>query len=80
MTTWPKLIAALAIAVALFWLYMEIRQGGADSVKTAIERQNNDAASSADDNRTAYDRCLDRGGLWNFGAGRCDGPSQSGGD
>lgn len=80
LTLWPKVAIALAIAAALGWLYIEIRKDGAESVITKIERLNNEAGKSADDSRSAYDRCLDAGGLWNFGAGECDRAQESGGD
>ncbi|WLR92962.1 hypothetical protein [Shinella zoogloeoides] len=69
-----------AIAGALIWLYAEIRDQGARSATSKIERQNNEARNAADDARSAYDRCLDGGGLWNFGAGRCDRSSPRRGD
>lgn len=80
MMGWPKIALGVAAAGALIWLYAEIRNQGADSVLINIERQNNDAGNTADDARSAYDRCLDGGGLWNFGAGRCDGPAPRRGD
>ena len=80
MMPWPKMILGVAAAAALIWLYTEIRNQGAEGVRFSIERQNNDARNAADDARSAYDRCLDGGGLWNFGAGRCDGPAPRRGD
>lgn len=77
---WTKITLAILIAAALAWLYVEIRKDGAESVRSAIERQNNEAGTSADDSRSSYDRCLDTGGLWNFGAGRCDGAQTGRGD
>ena len=80
MMPWPKMILGVAAAPAHIWLYTEIRNQGAEGVRFSIERQNNDARNAADDARSAYDRCLDGGGLWNFGAGRCDGPAPRRGD
>lgn len=80
MINWPRVLIGVAIVGALIWLYSTIYQQGADGVRSGIERQNNEAGNSADDARSAYDRCLDAGGLWNFGARRCDGPSSRRGD
>jgi hypothetical protein len=72
MIHWPKLILAGFILAALAWAVIEIREDGAQSVKNSIERQNNEAAGQSDTARSSYDRCLDGGGLWNFGAQQCD--------
>lgn len=80
MIPWPKIILGVAIAGALIWLFTDIRDQGAESVRNSIERRNNGAGNAADDARGNYDRCLDDGGLWNFGAGRCDGPAPRYGD
>lgn len=77
---WIRIIIGAAVAAALIWLYADIRADGARDVTSKIERQNNDARNAADDARSAYDRCLDGGGLWNFGAGRCDGAAPRRGD
>jgi hypothetical protein len=77
---WYKIALGVAAAGALIWLYADIRADGARSVTSKLERQNNEAGNAADDARSAYDRCLDAGGLWNFRAGRCDGPAAHGGD
>ncbi len=71
---WPRIIAGGLALVGIIWLVAEIREDGARSVITKIERQNNEAASRAHSKRIDYDSCLDAGGLWNFGAGECDGP------
>lgn len=74
MLSWPRLlIAGLALA-AVAWFVVEIREDGARSVTAKIERQNNEAANRAHEKRIDYDSCLAAGGLWNFGAGECDGP------
>lgn len=69
MIDWSKVIIGAVAAGALIWLYAEIRSQGADSVRNAIERQNNAAGSTADDARGSYDLCPD--GMWDFAAGRC---------
>lgn len=80
MVPWPKIVIGAAVAAALIWLYADIRADGARDIATKFERQNNDARNAADDARIAYDRCLDAGGLWNFGASRCDGSAPRRGD
>lgn len=70
---WPRIIIGGLVLAGLIWIVAEIREDGAQSVTTKIERQNNEAASHAHSKRTDYDSCLDAGGLWNFGAGECDG-------
>lgn len=75
MMPWPKVLLGVAAAAALIWLYAEIRKDGAESVRMTIERQNNEAGNTADDARSAYDRCLDAGGLWGFGTSRCERPA-----
>lgn len=75
MIQWPRILIGVVIAGALIWLYSTIYQQGADSVRTGVERQNNEAGNSADDARSAYDRCRDAGRLWDFRAGRCVGAS-----
>lgn len=75
MIPWPKIALGALILAALAWAVIEIRQDGAQSFKNSIERQNNEAAGQSDTARSNYDRCLDGGGLWNFGAGRCDWPT-----
>lgn len=71
---WPRIVIGGLALAGLIWLVVEIREDGAQSVTTKIERQNNEAASRAHSKRIDYDSCLDAGGLWNFGAGECDGP------
>lgn len=77
---WLKISLIAAGAAALIWLYVEIRDQGADAVRNAVERQNNAAGSTADDARSACDRCLDGGGVWDSGAGRCNGVAPRRGD
>ncbi len=78
MFTTPRVIAALvillAIVSALVWIY---RQGGND-VRTAIERQNNEAGDQSDRARSDYDACVDGGGVYDFGARKCRRPAPGG--
>lgn len=76
MIPWAKIAIGAAILSALTWLYIEIRKDGAESVRNAVERQNNAAASKADDDRSAFDRCPV--GMWDYGARRCRGGSTRG--
>ncbi|MDX0849170.1 hypothetical protein GOD74_12190 [Sinorhizobium medicae] len=76
MVDWPKILGGVLVLAAITWVVVEIREDGARSAKTAIERQNNEAANRAHSNRNDYDSCLAAGGLWNFGAGECDGPQK----
>lgn len=72
----PRTIAAVAalaiVASFLLWIYWR----GGDDVRSSIERQNNEAGRTADDDRSDYDRCPP--GMWDFGAGKCR-RSQAGG-
>ncbi|WP_162137863.1 hypothetical protein [Sinorhizobium fredii] len=68
---WPKILGGVLVLAVIAWAVLEIREDGAESVKNAIERQNNEAASQSDARRSDYDRCLDGGGVWDFGAGQC---------
>ncbi|WP_245278342.1 hypothetical protein [Ensifer aridi] len=76
MVGWTKILGGVLVLAAITWAVLEIREDGAQSAKTAIERQNNEAANRAHSKRTDYDSCLAAGGLWNFGAGECDGPKK----
>lgn len=78
MIPWPKIALGALILAALAWAVIEIRQDGAQSVRNSIERQNNEAAGQSDTARSNYDRCLDGGRVWDFGAGRCAGSSPGG--
>jgi hypothetical protein len=80
MMTGPRLLGGALVLAAVAWAVLQIREDGAQSTKNAIERQNNEAANRADTKRTDYDICLSSGGLWNFGAGECDGPPKRRGD
>ncbi len=66
------LVGALILTVVAF-IYI-VREDGARSIITKIERQNDAARNSADGARGAYDKCVDAGGVWNFGTARCEGP------
>lgn len=65
----PRMLAAAAalavVASFLLWIYWR----GGDDVRTSIERQNNEAGRTADDDRSRFDLCPP--GLWDFGAGKC---------
>ncbi|MET3662516.1 hypothetical protein [Aquamicrobium ahrensii] len=69
-----RLILVGAVILAVIALVYVIREDGARSVTTKIERQNDAARNSADGARSAYDKCIDAGGMWNFSAGKCEGP------
>ncbi|RVN79746.1 hypothetical protein [Sinorhizobium meliloti] len=73
MADWPKILGGVLVLAAITWAVVEIREDGARSIKDAIERQNNDAASQSDADRSDYDRCLDGGRVWDFGARKCRG-------
>ncbi|WP_234846033.1 hypothetical protein [Sinorhizobium meliloti] len=73
MVGWPKILGGVLVLAAITWVIVEIRDG-ARPERTAIERQNNEAANRAHSRRNDYDSCLAAGGLWNFGAGKCDRP------
>jgi hypothetical protein len=77
MVPWAKILGGVLMLAAVAWVAFQIREDGAQSVKQAIERQNNEAASQADTGRSDFDRCLDGGGLWDFAAGKCRGPAAS---
>jgi len=70
-----KVIAAIAAVGAIVFVLHKIRESGADSVRAAIERQNNEAGKAADDAVLDYDACRDAGRVWDFGAGRCQRPT-----
>ncbi|MDX0605064.1 hypothetical protein GOD78_26980 [Sinorhizobium medicae] len=42
MVAWPKILGGVLVLAAITWVVLEIREDGARSAKTAIERQNND--------------------------------------
>lgn len=73
MIQWPKIILAALILAALAWAVIEIREDGAQSVRNSIERQNNEAAGSADAHKLNFDNCPI--GMWDFGAGKCRWPA-----
>ncbi|MBB3980088.1 hypothetical protein GGQ64_005335 [Rhizobium azooxidifex] len=80
MNIWPRVLIGVAIAAALIGLYSIIYDQGAESVRTGIERQNNEAGNSADLARGAYDRCRDRGWVYQFDTGKCVRPTQGRGN
>jgi hypothetical protein len=61
--------AVVALIVAATWFYNK----GGESVQIEIERQNNAAGTSAEDARTAYDRCVDPpvSGVYDYATGKC---------
>lgn len=68
---WPRIIAGGLALAGILWLVAEIREDGAQSVTTKIERQNNASGDAASNARSDFDLCLDRGGVWDYGAGKC---------
>lgn len=80
MVAWLKVLGGALVLAALAWAVREIREDGAQSARQAIERQNNEAASQSAARRSDFDRCGDRGGLWDFGTGKCRRPSPGGRD
>ncbi|QRY68210.1 hypothetical protein JVX98_07955 [Ensifer sp. PDNC004] len=68
---WPRVIAGGLMLAGITWLVIEIREDGARSVTTKIERQNNASGDAASNARSDFDLCLDRGGVWDYGAGKC---------
>ncbi|WP_186808913.1 hypothetical protein [Sinorhizobium meliloti] len=43
MVDWPKILGGVLLFAAITWVIVEIREDGARSERTAIERQNNDS-------------------------------------
>jgi uncharacterized membrane protein YjfL (UPF0719 family) len=68
---WRPVAKWVAIGLAIILVVKMIRDDGAQSVTNTIERQNNAAAQKSDTDRLGYDACVDAGGLWDFGAGKC---------
>lgn len=75
---WSRIIAGGLALAGIVWLVAEIREDGVRSVTTKIERQNNASGDAASNARSDFDLCLDRGGVWDYGAGKCR-RSQAGG-
>ncbi|UTV37656.1 hypothetical protein MYG64_04890 [Ensifer adhaerens] len=71
---WPRVIAGGLVLAGVIWLVAEIREDGARSVITKFERQNNASGDAASNARSDFDLCLDRGGVWDYGAGKCRRP------
>ncbi|MBP2237140.1 hypothetical protein J2Z31_003654 [Sinorhizobium kostiense] len=80
MAAWLKMIGGALALAALAWAVLEIREDGAQSARQAIERQNNEAALQSAARRSDFDRCVDRGGVWDFGTGKCRRPPPGGRD
>ncbi len=68
---WPRIIAGGLVLAGIVWLVAEIREDGAQSVITKIERQNDASGDAASNARSNFDLCLDRGGVWDYGARKC---------
>ncbi|WP_143348327.1 hypothetical protein [Ensifer adhaerens] len=68
---WSKLIGGVLVLAAITWLVVEIRRDATEDYKSSIERQNNASGDAASDARSDFDLCLDRGGVWDYGAGKC---------
>jgi len=73
---WGALAGVVAVVGALTFSHRFAYQAGR-SVEQAsflerINKENEDAGSSAEDWRTQYRRCVDAGRLFNFEAGTCD--------
>lgn len=66
-----KILVTCAAIVALTALAAIIWQDGADSVRTAVERQNNASGDQSDSARSDFDLCVDGGGVWNYRTGKC---------
>ncbi|HEV7433466.1 MAG TPA: hypothetical protein VGO22_01120 [Pseudorhizobium sp.] len=63
-------LAIAAVLAVLGWVYRK----GSDGALIGVERQNNAAASKSDRARSSYDDCVERGGLYDFGSGKCRRP------
>lgn len=66
-----RALAILAIIVALSLVALWIYRAGGEGVTNSIERQNNEAASRADQGALDYDACRDAGRVWDFRASKC---------
>lgn len=62
---WVAIITAIGLL-----LYM-VRENGKTTALQNIERQNNEAATDANKAALDFDACIDAGGLWNYGSGKC---------
>ncbi len=67
----PKIVVGVLALAAITWLVIEIRRDAAEDYKSSIERKNNASGDAASDARSNFDLCLDRGGVWDYGAGKC---------
>jgi hypothetical protein len=76
----PRIIGLLAIiaviGAAALWIYGE----GGEDTRNATERQNNEAATRADEGALAYDACRNASRVWSFGTGECLRPEARGRD
>lgn len=72
---WIKLALAGAALAALAAIANWIWRDGGESVRTAVDRQNNASGDQSDNARSGYDLCVDGGGVWNYRTGKCSGPA-----
>jgi len=77
---WWPVAKWVAVGAAVIFIVQMLRDDGAQSLKNKMERQDNEAAHNADTARLDYDGCSDAGLVWDFGAGKCRGPSERGRD
>lgn len=61
----------VAAIVAVGLLLYSAREQGRNSALEDVKDQNNDASTRANETVLDYDACIDAGGLWNFGTGKC---------
>lgn len=64
-------LAAVALIAAVIFL---VDRRATDRALENTERQNNAAGNESERARSAYDVCVDGGGVWNYRAGQCGGP------
>jgi hypothetical protein len=69
----PRIIGLLAVLAVIGAVTVWIYQRGGDSARNANERQNNEAATRADEGALDYDACRDAGRVWSFGAANVSG-------
>lgn len=74
---WGALAGVVAVMGALTLSHRFAYQAGRSVEQAAfldrINQENEDAGSSAEDWRARYRRCAERGGLYDFETGACDG-------
>lgn len=67
-------VAVLAIAAVLYIVYDK----GRDDVTDEVRRINTEAGEAATDAVSAWRRCIDSNGVYDFASGDCRGSSQRG--